>query len=192
MPDSSYISDAEFFVAIENEDDKRIGQMYKMVFPPVLSFILKNNGDEHDAKDIYQEAFIIALRQIQSNKFLNKSSVKTYLYSIARNLWLKELKKRGIKLLQIHETEEVLVIENPMEDKIAYDKKIQAMEKSLQDLGEPCTTILSDFYLNRLNMDQIKEKMGYTNTANAKNQKYKCLQRLKKVYFGIYSTRVDE
>jgi hypothetical protein len=34
-------------------------------------------------------------------------------------------------------------------------------------------------------MDEIAEKFGYTNSDNAKNQKYKCLQRLKKYFFEI-------
>jgi hypothetical protein len=32
-------------------------------------------------------------------------------------------------------------------------------------------------------MDEIAEKFGYTNADNAKTQKYKCLQRLKKYFF---------
>jgi hypothetical protein len=33
-------------------------------------------------------------------------------------------------------------------------------------------------------MDEIAEKFGYTNADNAKNQKYKCLQRLKRIFFA--------
>ena len=32
-------------------------------------------------------------------------------------------------------------------------------------------------------MSQISEKFGYTNADNAKTQKYKCLMRLKKLFF---------
>jgi hypothetical protein len=35
-------------------------------------------------------------------------------------------------------------------------------------------------------MEEITEKFGYTNADNAKNQKYKCLKRLKKVFFDTY------
>jgi hypothetical protein len=35
-------------------------------------------------------------------------------------------------------------------------------------------------------MDDITEKFGYTNADNAKNQKYKCLKRLKKTFFEVY------
>ena len=50
-------------------------------------------------------------------------------------------------------------------------------------LGEPCNTIISDFYLYDASMQDICEKFGYTNPDNAKNQKYKCLVRLKRIFF---------
>ena len=39
--------------------------------------------------------------------------------------------------------------------------------------------------MNRFpNLQEIAEDFGYTNAENAKNQKYKCLMRLKKIYFA--------
>ena len=57
------------------------------------------------------------------------------------------------------------------------------MNNSLIELGEPCSELIKDFYINKLSMEQIAEKFGYTNADNAKTQKYKCLQRLKKYFF---------
>ncbi|MEO1653708.1 MAG: sigma-70 family RNA polymerase sigma factor, partial [Bacteroidota bacterium] len=74
-------------------------------------------------------------------------------------------------------------IEQEAEEKeIQFNKMAEAMEK----LGEPCRSILRDFYLKKMSMQEICEKMGYTNADNAKNQKYKCLQRLKKIFFRAY------
>ena len=63
-------------------------------------------------------------------------------------------------------------------------REFERMESSLACLGEPCRTIITDFYIADLGMEEIAAKFGYTNADNAKNQKYKCLQRLKKLYFG--------
>lgn len=35
-------------------------------------------------------------------------------------------------------------------------------------------------------MQVIAANFGYTNADNAKNQKYKCLMRLKKIFFSHY------
>ena len=47
---------------------------------------------------------------------------------------------------------------------------------------------LAYFIYNKTNntLEEITEKFGYTNADNAKNQKYKCLKRLKKMFFDVY------
>ena len=57
------------------------------------------------------------------------------------------------------------------------------MSEALNALGEPCRSIIEDFYIRDFSMESISDKFGYTNSENAKNQKYKCLQRLKKLFF---------
>ena len=44
--------------------------------------------------------------------------------------------------------------------------------------------VFKDFYLADKSMDEIAKRFGYTNADNAKTQKYKCLQRLKKLFFA--------
>ena len=56
------------------------------------------------------------------------------------------------------------------------------MEKSLNSLGEPCRSLLKAYYLETKSMVEIAGDFGYTNADNAKNQKYKCLMRLKKIF----------
>jgi hypothetical protein len=60
------------------------------------------------------------------------------------------------------------------------------MADSLDRLGEPCRTLLEDFYIRHMSMQDITEKFGYTNADNAKTQKYKCLMRLKRLFFSVF------
>jgi hypothetical protein len=41
--------------------------------------------------------------------------------------------------------------------------------------------------LNKKDMQALAAEFGYTNSDNAKNQKYKCLMRLKKLFFAQYN-----
>ena len=61
------------------------------------------------------------------------------------------------------------------------------MDRALNSLGEPCKSLLEAFYMEKKSMDQIALIFGYTNADNAKNQKYKCLMRLKKLFFSQYN-----
>ena len=60
------------------------------------------------------------------------------------------------------------------------------MEKAIDSLGETCKSLLEAYYLQKRNMQEIAFQFGYTNAENAKNQKYKCLVRLKKIFFTHY------
>jgi hypothetical protein len=60
----------------------------------------------------------------------------------------------------------------------------------LDKLGDPCSKMLKAFYFNKKSMQEICTEFGYTNADNAKTQKYKCLTRLKKLFFTASANAV--
>jgi DNA-directed RNA polymerase specialized sigma24 family protein len=78
--------------------------------------------------------------------------------------------------------EETLPVEEDVERHEQRNKDFLVMEQSLKSLGEPCKSLLEAYYLEKKNMVDIAMDFGYTNADNAKNQKYKCLMRLKKIF----------
>jgi hypothetical protein len=60
------------------------------------------------------------------------------------------------------------------------------MEAAMYKIGEPCKSLLDAYYLQKKSMQDIATEFGYTNADNAKTQKYKCLLRLKKIFFVSY------
>lgn len=87
----------------------------------------------------------------------------------------------------MEEVETFFGIEDEMTNLDEREKTFQLMKNALDRLGEPCRSIIEDFYIKNHSMDEIRGKFGYTNADNAKNQKYKCLQRLKKLFFAGYN-----
>jgi len=59
------------------------------------------------------------------------------------------------------------------------------LNAALEQLGEPCRSLLKAFYHHDKSMQQIAAEFGYTNPDNAKTQKYKCLSRLRKLFYGV-------
>lgn len=175
-------TDNEIIAGIFRGESEALEILYKIHFPTVTRLILNNGGDIDDAKDIFQEAVIILYNKVREGSFELNSRLKTYLYSVSRNIWLKKLTKKGT-YSNIDDFEEKISVEDDVEFHKERDKQFVMMESALEKLGEPCKTIIKDFYIRNLSMQEISEKFGYTNTDNAKNQKYKCLQRLKKIFF---------
>jgi len=77
-------------------------------------------------------------------------------------------------------------VEEDIEEYERKDQEFAMMEKAIGSLGEPCKSLIEAFYIQKRNMQDIATQFGYTNADNAKNQKYKCLMRLKKLFFAQY------
>lgn len=180
---SSVPTDREVVLGILNNSDDALNKLYVGYFPMILQFILNNNGDEDDAKDVYQEGIIVLYNKIKSGDFELSSKLKTYIYSVCRRIWLKKLAQQSKKSNNISDFEDVVSVDVDLDEHEQKEMQFDKMQSALVHLGEPCRTIIQDFYINNLSMQDISEKFGYTNTDNAKTQKYKCLQRLKKIFF---------
>jgi len=172
--------------ALANNDSKAAETIYKDNFNMVLAFILNNNGSYDEARDIFQEAMIALYQKAKSDSFVLTSQIKTYVYSICRRLWLKRLQQLG-KTTNGIENFEAIAVEDDVEIHERRNAELGIMDRALNSLGEPCKSLLEAFYIERKSMDQIALLFGYTNADNAKNQKYKCLMRLKKLFFSQYN-----
>jgi len=178
--------DQELLDGLANNSDKALETIYLENFPMILRMILLNNGSEDDAKDIFQEAIIVLFEKVKDGNFVLSSKLKTFLYSVCRRLWLKKLQSSN-NLYPINDSlDEIIPVEDALEEHEQKDAQFKVMEKAMSHIGEPCKTILEDYYMHKRSMQEIADKFGYTNAENAKNQKYKCLVRLKKLFFAQY------
>ncbi len=180
------ISDQEIIEGVSKGDSRAINRIYKSYFPSISRMIVNNNGSEDEAKDIFQEAVMVLYDKITQQKFELSSKLGTFLYAVSRRLWLKQLTRKGsvASTADISDFEDLLRVEDDLERHDEIEQRFDHMNIALLQLGEPCQTLLKDFYIANMSMQDIRDKFGYTNTDNAKTQKYKCLQRLKKIFFN--------
>src|SRR5690349_12393341 len=152
----------------------------------VLAFIINNNGSYDEAKDVFQEAMITLYEKAKSDSFVLTCQIKTYVYSVCKRLWLKRLQQLGKTSTGIENFEDTVIVEEDLELHERRNAEFNMMERALNSLGEPCKSLLEAYYLKKKGMNEIATMFGYTNADNAKNQKYKCLMRLKKLFFTQY------
>lgn len=185
----SAVTDEELLVGLAEGSDRALRQLYRQHYPMVAQMVLTNSGSDDDAQDIYQETLIVLYEKVTGGDFALNCQLGTYLYAVARRLWLKQLAKRGrAPLLRADflADEPITAIAEDLAEHQRRDEQFDQMAVSLGQLGEPCRTLLEDFYIRHLSMNEITEKFGYTNSDNAKTQKYKCLTRLKRIFFTHY------
>jgi RNA polymerase sigma factor (sigma-70 family) len=171
---------------LAKDDRQAIETIYKQHYGMVQSLIINNNGTADDARDIFQEAMIVLYEKSRSGSFELTSQLKTYIYSICRRLWLKRLQQQQKFIPELNGIEETIPVEEDLEGHDRQNGELLMMEKAMNSLGEPCKSLLEAYYLQKKNMTEIAGNFGYTNADNAKNQKYKCLMRLKKLFFTEY------
>lgn len=171
---------------LAQENKESIERIYRENYNMVLSLVLNNNGNSDDAADIFQEAMIVLYEKSKSDTFELSCQIKTYLYSICRRLWLKRLQSSQRMYNTMESAEEMVSVEEDLETHEKRQNEFQIMENVMSKIGEPCKSLLEAFYLQKKQMQQIASDFGYTNADNAKTQKYKCLVRLKKLFFSQY------
>jgi RNA polymerase sigma factor (sigma-70 family) len=182
----SEINEKVLLEGLAANDKKAVEAIYQDNYNMVQSLIINNNGSSDDAKDVFQEAMIVLYEKVRSGSFELNCQIKTYLYSVCRRLWLKRLQQLNRYSAPLGDTESIVPVEEEIEGHEQRNAEFEMMEKAINSLGEPCKSLLEAFYLQKQNMQVIAANFGYTNSDNAKNQKYKCLMRLKKIFFTHY------
>ena len=172
---------------LAENDSKAVETLYKSHFGMIQHFVTNNNGSFDDARDIFQEAMILLYEKVQLEHFALTCQIKTYLFSVCKNLWLKRLQQMGKYSAPLSSQEETISVQEDLDQFEKKDAAFAIMDRALNSLGEPCKSLLEGYYLNKKGMQELASQFGYTNADNAKNQKYKCLMRLKKLFFAQYN-----
>lgn len=167
-------------------DKKAVEAIYRDNYNMIQALVINNNGSSDDARDIFQEAMIVLYERAKSGTFELNCQIKTFVYSVSRRLWLKRLQQQNRFSAPGDSMEAVIAVEDELEDHERKNAEFDMMDKAISHLGEPCKSLIEAYYLQKKSMQEIAANFGYTNADNAKNQKYKCLMRLKKIFFTHY------
>ncbi len=167
-------------------DKKAVETIYRENYTMIQSFIVNNNGTADDARDIFQESMVVLYEKSKDNAFVLNCQIRTYVYSVSRRLWLKKLQHISKYSAKVESLEELVPVEDDIEEHEKKDNDFVLMEQAMSKIGEPCKSLLDAYYLQKKSMQDIAVNFGYTNADNAKTQKYKCLVRLKKLFFAQY------
>jgi RNA polymerase sigma factor (sigma-70 family) len=147
-------------------------------YPLIENYILNNSGSKEDAKDVFQNALLVFYQKVKSPDFELTAKLSTYLYSICKNTWLKTLRTRkGTSEID----ESILHIIEEEEHKVNETGIVTYIQEKLSEMGDPCQSLIVFHEFHKMKWEAIAEKMNYATAHAARNQKYKCLVRLRKM-----------
>ncbi len=179
----SYYSDELIVDTIRQNDSEGCNDVFKFIYESyyhvIKKLITSNSGNDTEARDIFQETVITFYEQVKKENFKLTCSLKTYLYSISRNLWLKRLSRIKNINHDINDFADFVSID----DDAGGDKTKngEILMEMINKLDESCRKILMYFYYDNLRMNVIKDKMKLGSEQSAKNKKLKCMKRLMEI-----------
>ncbi len=176
MRDIKLYSDKEILEGILREDKNVISYLYHTSYKTIRHLVLTNNGSEEDAQDVFQETIVILYRKVKEEELVLTSSLKTYLYSISRLLWLKELDKRK-KYTELDVQEEFIDLEDNIDLLIALNDRLKLYREKFEELSEDCKKVLRMF-LEEISIKEITRIMGYSSEQHTKNRRFRCKKSL--------------
>lgn len=131
-------------------------EIYQSYFDPVYRYVLSLSRDPHVAEEISQETFFKALRSL--DHFQGKSSLKSWLCAIAKNLWLSEQRKKKIQPI-----DDALPLPDPSigpEEAIVQQDESMRIHRLLHHLDEPYREVFTLRTLGQLKFRDIGELFG--------------------------------
>ena len=176
-------------VNLLKESSEPLSVLYKKHKSYCINFMRKMYHDDDTIKDIYQDALIVFYEKAITPGFTLTCSIQTYLNSICRNqILVRQSKSKKYEIRDSEKNEEYLENLTDWFDDITEvnNERVKVIKGILYEMKESanrCYDILVRFFYLNNTMDKIAFELGYTNADNAKTQKYKCQERLKKEIF---------
>jgi RNA polymerase sigma factor (sigma-70 family) len=172
-------SNLDLLNGILRNDTIVLQYIYKNFYSKINFFIKKNNGDDDDANDIFQEAIIIIYRKLKANELVLDCTFETYLYSVCRFLWLKQLEKRKIEKERIKDNHDYHedIYDDGLEKVADLNERYRLYQKHFVNLGKDCQKVLQ-LYFDKVPLKNIAQIMGFKSEKYAKKRKFKCKEYL--------------
>jgi DNA-directed RNA polymerase specialized sigma24 family protein len=162
----------------KKQNEKVIAEIYNRFFPSIRQFIYKNNGSIDDARDIFNDAIVVILLKVREDVLELNCSLKTYIYAICRNLWLKKIKAEKIDLIPYDEIEDTMYSADVVEEELYNVSRAHLLfQKHLVRMNTTCQDLIGAF-LEGKSFKEITEEMDFENEGYARKRKYRCVKLL--------------
>lgn len=182
-------------ILFKERTGKDFSTLYTKYYPKLIYFTSRICNDTQKAEDISTDSFMIALDKIHKYE-REKSQFSTWLFTIAKNLTLQDLKnsKRSISLdIQFDDegtTMKDFIQEEENESYLhdVYEKKADVLKKHINELKEPYKTVIEMREVKKMAYKDIADKLGKnlsTIKSQIRNGRLILISQSKKEFDGI-------
>ena len=150
---------------------------YKKYYPKLIYYTSKMCGDSQKAEDVTTESFLTAFEKIDKYE-REKAQFSTWLFTIARNIMLQDIKSTrktisiDVELDEEGTTLKDFIPEDQGEQQYIsdlIDKKAEIMKKHISELKEPYRKVIEMREIKKMAYKDIADELG-KNLSTIKSQ----------------------
>jgi len=160
--------DRELVERAQNGDTRAFDQLVRKYTPKLYGLVYNMTSNREDTADLLQDIFAKAYRSLL--RFLGKSSFYTWIYSIAVNMTLNFLKKRGRRVILslddvdsgIQNDPDFIIVttgHSPLRD-VGLHELQKRLNEAMMKLSEDHRTVVTLYDIQGLQHSDISKILG--------------------------------
>ena len=183
----SRLADAELYEALRLGERRAFDHLYRHALPMATTTLTQMGCPLAEVDDLFQDALLALHQNIVDGRYVLRADTKvtTYLVRLCRNRWIDRTRRVAYRRTE-SVGEHARDAGDPddgsaMDELMEHERRLERLDAAFALLGERCQHLLRRFYFDRVPLAEIAEERGIT-PPSAKNEKYRCMQRLRKAY----------
>ena len=177
---SASFTDEDLVEGLRKHSQAAVNHVYQHIYPQAEAVLKRMGATGDDVQDIFQEGMVALWRNIQEGRYelRAETQLSSYLIEICKNKW-KEKQRKAQTRYEVRPPQ-LPDVESPVSflDAWMNEEEMAILRGKLRELGQRCQEILRRFYFGEESMKELAERFTIS-VASAKNEKYRCMQRLK-------------
>ena len=167
-----------YLILKSQEGDRRAqNELFKLYADAMYNICRRMMGDEDDAKDVLQEAFISAFRNLNSYK--GEAAFGAWLKRIVVNKAINHIKKKQLEIASLDIEQHDLALENNTDDHdISYSA--ERIREAIQHLPKGYRVVFSLYLLEGYDHQEISDILGIT-VSTSKSQYNRAKKKLREL-----------
>lgn len=179
--------DNQILEAIKKGDPKVLEKLYDDNRQPFLVWAFQSyQCESEDAVEIYQKAYTILYLNVRNEKLTNlTSTIKTYLFSIGKNLFREKFRDKHNRLVNLDDVSNTSAIDNHLDtnvfDNYKDEHQKELVRQLLNEIGNPCKKLLELMFIQGYSAEAVVHAMGYSDERVVRKRKSLCLKKLREM-----------
>jgi RNA polymerase sigma factor (sigma-70 family) len=183
-------SDAELLNGLVTRDEKVLREYYELYYQSIRRFVINNKGNEEDARDLFQDTLVVLYQKVRREPFKLTCTLGTYLYSVGRHLWLKELSRKKRLIHKAIDHENFMDADSDVDQISEYNERLIMYRSFFERLTADCRKVLG-LFMEGHSITEITLLMGYSSDQHTRNRRYRCKTSLIKSIRARYGHEIE-